>query len=46
MVDGDSGRVGKDRSAREQTQMVEEIRDCATGFERELESGAAEALGV
>jgi len=26
--------------------MVEEIRDCTAGFERELESGAAETLGV
>ena len=34
-VDCDAGRVRKDRSAWEQTQMVEEITDCAAGFERE-----------
>jgi hypothetical protein len=45
-VDGDAGSVRKDRSAWEQTQIVEEIRDCAAGFERELESGAAETFGV
>jgi hypothetical protein len=45
-VDGDAGRLRQDRSAWEQTQIVEEIRDCAAGFERELESGAAETFGV
>jgi len=45
-VDGNAGRVRKDRSAREQTEMVEEIRDRTAGFERELESGPAETFGV
>ena len=45
-VDGNAGRVRKDGSAGEQTEMVEEIRDCAAGFERELERGSAETFGV
>jgi hypothetical protein len=45
-VDGDAGRVRKDRSAWKQTQIVEEFRNCAACFERELESGAAETFGV
>src|SRR5882762_6360922 len=45
-VDGDAGRVRKDRSAWEQTQMVQEIRDRAADFERELERGGAETFGV
>jgi len=45
-VDGNARRDRKDRSAREQTEMVEEIRDRTAGFERELESGPAETFGV
>ena len=45
-IDRYARRIRKDRSAWQQTQVVEEIGDRATGFERDVESRAAEAFGV
>jgi hypothetical protein len=45
-VDGDSEGFGKEKSAGEGTNALDEVSDCRMGSEGNFESGPAEALGV
>jgi hypothetical protein len=45
-IDRYARRIRKDRGTGKKSQVIDEISNCAAGFEREFESRAAEALGV